>query len=415
MRRRYPPSIATTYCDPATSSSIRDAAYTFPPRSDGPRPKRVENGQIAVIDAVDAEKDTVRLLVREPGAEPRLVEIDQARLRAEHAAGKRAAAVRLAYAMHSFPAQGATVQGTATLAGHWSQAKRETYVGDTRAIYRHTVHVAREDLGVDGTDEDRIARYAQRIAENRQRLASIRSALDPTLKLAADLPAQEPIPGLASVQPCRTQLPAPARASSDTRRDPLPGRSATRRARPRRTVLRMPSRPARRTGSSSSSGRDRRSGSLASGGSARPGDSRHCRAAAHTRRPAASSPQSPPPRRLRARPGPPRRDSRRRSPAARRSGGEPSRGLLLGLGYMSRGKVCARHTAPSESESDSATAGVGGLCRRSGASQTPEAIKASAFTPAAACWPIERAASTARSRTCASSPKQSARSAPAQD
>ena len=42
----------------------------------------------------------------------------------EHAAGKRAAAVRLNYALHSFPAQGATVHGTATLAGHWSQAKQ---------------------------------------------------------------------------------------------------------------------------------------------------------------------------------------------------------------------------------------------------------------------------------------------------
>ena len=198
---------------PGDLVAIRDAAYRFPPRSDGPRPKRVENGQIAVIDAVDPEKDAVRLLVREPGAEPRLVEIDQARLRAEHAAGKRAAAVRLAYAMHSFPAQGATVQGTATLAGHWSQAKRETYVGDTRAIYRHTVHVAREDLGVDGTDEDRIARYAQRIAENRQRLASIRSALDPTLQLPPDLPAQKPIPSQASEQPRTTQ--PPARASTD--------------------------------------------------------------------------------------------------------------------------------------------------------------------------------------------------------
>ena len=205
---------------PGDVVAIRDAAYTFPLRHDGPRTKRVENGQIAVVDAVDVEKDTVTLLVREPGAEPRLVEIDQTRLRAEHAAGKRAAAVRLAYAMHSFPAQGATVQGTATLAGHWSQAKRETYVGDTRAIYRHTVHVAREDLGVDGTDEDRIARYAQRIAENRQRLASIRSALDPTLKLPPDLPAQQPIPGLASVQPRTTQ--PPAKASSD----PSPGPAA---------------------------------------------------------------------------------------------------------------------------------------------------------------------------------------------
>jgi hypothetical protein len=197
---------------PGDVVAIRDAAYTFPPRQDAPRAKRVENGQIAVIDAVDPGKDTVRLLVREPGAQPRLVEIDQARLRIEHAAGRRTAAVRLAYAMHSFPAQGATVQGTATLAGHWSQAKRETYVGDTRAIYRHTVHVAREDLGIDGIDEDRIARYAQRIAENRERIASIRTALDPTLKLSPDLPAREPIPGLGRGA-ARTAQP-PARAST---------------------------------------------------------------------------------------------------------------------------------------------------------------------------------------------------------
>ena len=131
--------------------------------------------------------------MREPGSEPRLVEIDQARLRAQAAAGDRAAAVRLNYAMHSFPAQGATVRGTATLAGHWSQAKQETYVGDTRAVYRHSVHVAREDLGLDGTHEDRIARYAQRISENRQRQASIRQRLDPALKLAVGVPEKRPI------------------------------------------------------------------------------------------------------------------------------------------------------------------------------------------------------------------------------
>jgi ATP-dependent exoDNAse (exonuclease V) alpha subunit len=186
---------------PGDLVAIRDAAYTFPPCSDGPPPKRVENGQIALIDAIDPAKDTVRLLVREPGAEPRLVEIDQ---------------VRLAYAMHSFPAQGATVQGTATLAGHWSQAKRETYVGDTRAIYRHTVHVAREDLGVAGTDEDRIARYARRITANRQRLASISSAINPTLELQPELPTPQPIPGVTNEQRATTQPPSKAQGGTST-------------------------------------------------------------------------------------------------------------------------------------------------------------------------------------------------------
>lgn len=159
--------------------AVRNGAYTFDAQPGKTRPKRVENGQTAIVESVDPKRDTLTLLLREPGAQPRLVQVDQARLRAEHAAGKRAAAVRLNYALHTFPAQGATVHGTATLAGNWSQAKQETYVGDTRAVYRHSVHIAREDLGSDGTDEDRIGRYAQRISENRQRHASIRHALDP--------------------------------------------------------------------------------------------------------------------------------------------------------------------------------------------------------------------------------------------
>jgi conjugative relaxase-like TrwC/TraI family protein len=180
---------------PGDIVAVRNAAYTFEAQPGRTRRKRVENGQVAVVESVDTERDTLTLILREPGVQPRLVEIDQRRLRSQHAAGERAAAVRLHYAIHSFPAQGATVSGTATLAGHWSQAKRETYVGDTRAVYRHSVHVAREDLGIAGTDEDRIVRYAQRISENRQRHASIRSILDPTLQLAVSLPDRRPVLG----------------------------------------------------------------------------------------------------------------------------------------------------------------------------------------------------------------------------
>ena len=193
---------------PGDLVAVRNAAYTFPAQAGRPRPKRIENGQVAVVEAVDPQRDTLTLLLREPGSEPRLVEIDQARLRSEHAAGKRTAAVRLNYALHSFPAQGATVHGTATLAGHWSQSKQETYVGDTRAIYRHSIHLAREDLGTHGTDEDRIGRYAQRISANRQRHASIRSASDLTLQLAVRLPDQQPLraaPAAAS-RPGNTSL-----------------------------------------------------------------------------------------------------------------------------------------------------------------------------------------------------------------
>jgi ATP-dependent exoDNAse (exonuclease V) alpha subunit len=187
---------------PGDVVALRNAAYTFDTEPGRTRAKRVENGQIGIVDSVDPKRDSLTLSLREPGAEPRLVEIDQAWLRAQHATGRRAAAVRLSYAIHSFPAQGATVHGTATLAGHWSQAKRETYVGDTRAVYRHSVHVAREDLGVDGTDDDRMSRYAGRISENRQRQASIRSELNPNLQLSVRLPHPQPAAGQTAEVNC---------------------------------------------------------------------------------------------------------------------------------------------------------------------------------------------------------------------
>jgi hypothetical protein len=218
---------------PGDVVAVRNAAYTFPAQPGRPRSKRIENGQTATVESVNPERDTVTLLLREPDADPRLVEIDQARLRAQHAAGNRAAAIRLNYALHSFPAQGATVHGTATLAGHWSQAKNETYVGDTRAIYRHSVHVAREDLGTDGTDEDRIGRYAQRISADRRRHASIRQALDRSVQLGVELPNREPLPSasdlsLAFGMRCTSPRPAAPAAAGDTPPETLDARRVPR-------------------------------------------------------------------------------------------------------------------------------------------------------------------------------------------
>ncbi|MGH3494716.1 MAG: ATP-dependent DNA helicase, partial [Sciscionella sp.] len=207
--------------------AIRNAAYTFPAPPGKPRPNRVENGQTAIVQSVDPARDTVTLILHEPGATPRLVQIDQARLRVEHAAGKRAAAVRLNYAMHSFPAQGATVHGTAALVGHWSQGKQATYVGDTRAVYRHTVHLAREDLGTNSTDEDRIHRYAQRIADNRQRHASIRTGLDPSVQLAVRLPNRRTSPGTTATRPASVEADRIAAQANAATTDLLPIKVAT--------------------------------------------------------------------------------------------------------------------------------------------------------------------------------------------
>jgi hypothetical protein len=232
---------------PGDVVAVRGAAYTFEAEPGGPPPKRIENGQLGIVESVDPERDTLTLLLREPGADPRLAEIDQSRLRGEHAAGQRAAAVRLNYAMHSFPAQGATVHGTATLAGHWSQAKHETYVADTRAVYQHSVHIAREDLGLQGTDEDRLARYAQRISENRERQASIRHAIDARIQLTVDLPDQEPILGQIASIKTSTEAPKPPVAqpsAGHVRRASSPhAQLGHERARLRQDVERLPAEP----------------------------------------------------------------------------------------------------------------------------------------------------------------------------
>jgi hypothetical protein len=78
--------------------------------------------------------------------------------------------------MHPNPAQGVTVERTATL-GHAVADRNVTYVADTRAIYDHKVHLVREDLGTDGTD--RLKRYAEAISASRSHAASARYRGDP--------------------------------------------------------------------------------------------------------------------------------------------------------------------------------------------------------------------------------------------
>jgi hypothetical protein len=203
---------------------------------------------------------------------------------------------------------------------HWSAAPLRGETGQPRVA--DALAFARKDLGIDGTDEDRIARYAQRIAENRQRLASIRSALDPTLQLPPDLPAQEPIPGVASVQPHTTQAPARAleRHVAGIRCPSLARYVASGRVGPCSEC--RAGRPAglARRAVGAATGRADRSRAVGARGRATQGTPGWSLTAA-VLRPAAQ--QALFPRRLRAaRPGRRRRDSRRRSLAARRSGGE---------------------------------------------------------------------------------------------
>ena len=71
--RRSARSTATTSCTPATSS--RSATPPTPSRRNRAArdPNRVENGQTAIVQSVDPARDTLTLILHEPGVEPRLV------------------------------------------------------------------------------------------------------------------------------------------------------------------------------------------------------------------------------------------------------------------------------------------------------------------------------------------------------
>ncbi|WP_027006151.1 MobF family relaxase [Conexibacter woesei] len=176
---------------------LREAPYEVPRAPGAPRERRVENGQTGIVVDVDHGRETADVRMRDAGGGERTVRFDLGALRDERETSGtgRVPSLRLAYASHTYPVQGASLLGTGALTGHWSQGKEGTYVADTRAILEHHAYGSREDLGLDGTDEDRFGRYARRIGRTQARSASIRLPLDPTARIAAHGPARsEPVP-----------------------------------------------------------------------------------------------------------------------------------------------------------------------------------------------------------------------------
>jgi conjugative relaxase-like TrwC/TraI family protein len=145
--------------------------------------KRIENGTMMRVTAVDEQRDRLAVKFDRPGQGEDTATLDLRPLR-EAPAGPRRPALRLAYAMHPNPAQGATLARTAAL-GHPVADRNASYVADTRARYGHTIHLSREDLGVNGTDADRLDRHAAAISESRSRSASVAYRPDPARRLSS--------------------------------------------------------------------------------------------------------------------------------------------------------------------------------------------------------------------------------------
>jgi conjugative relaxase-like TrwC/TraI family protein len=81
--------------------------------------------------------------------------------------------LRLAYAQHVYRQQGATVERSVVLTGGWQTSKETAYVEATRARHGTDWFIARDQLGAEGQDPDRIQRLAQSMRHSRAQTPSL--------------------------------------------------------------------------------------------------------------------------------------------------------------------------------------------------------------------------------------------------
>ena len=122
--------------------------------------ERVENGTRGeVIDlAVDDQRVTVRI---DGSGREVILEGDELKT------------LRLCYAQHLYRQQGATVERAVVVTGGWQASREGAYVEASRARNGTDWHLAREDLGTDGVDADRIERLAEAMRAQRATPCSI--------------------------------------------------------------------------------------------------------------------------------------------------------------------------------------------------------------------------------------------------
>jgi ATP-dependent exoDNAse (exonuclease V) alpha subunit len=121
---------------------------------------RVENGTRAEVITLAPEQQRVTL--RTDGSQ-REVTVERDEL----------AALRLGYAQHLYRQQGATVEHAVVVTGGWQTSREGAYVQASRARRGTDWHLAREDLGTQGADADRIERLAEAMRAERATPCSI--------------------------------------------------------------------------------------------------------------------------------------------------------------------------------------------------------------------------------------------------
>jgi ATP-dependent exoDNAse (exonuclease V) alpha subunit len=87
--------------------------------------------------------------------------------------GDDLASLRLGYAQHIYRAQGATVQRSVVVSGGWQVSKESAYVQASRAREGTDWFVARDELGTEGQDADRINRLAELMRRSERQQPSL--------------------------------------------------------------------------------------------------------------------------------------------------------------------------------------------------------------------------------------------------
>jgi len=124
-----------------------------------PGERRVENGSLGVVLEVSA----VGAALVEFDTHGQLLTL----------AGEDLAGIRLGYAQHIHRAQGATVNRTLVVTGGWQTSKEPAYVEASRARHGTDWFVSREDLGAEGSDVDRIKRFAANMRRSSRQTPSL--------------------------------------------------------------------------------------------------------------------------------------------------------------------------------------------------------------------------------------------------
>jgi conjugative relaxase-like TrwC/TraI family protein len=132
-------------------------AFMAQHRPEGER--RVENGTRGEILSVDPEEQRVKVLT--DGAREVMV------------SGEDLSSLRLSYAQHLYRQQGATVDRAVVVTGGWQTSQEGAYVQASRAREGTDWHVAREDLGTEGVDAERVGRLAELMRASRAQLPSV--------------------------------------------------------------------------------------------------------------------------------------------------------------------------------------------------------------------------------------------------